>query len=139
MANSTKIRGITIELNADTAGIMDGIKDLNASLSKTDKSLRDVDKLLKFDPSSTTLLAQQQEYLGQAIEQTEGKLRKQKELLESMKNADNAEETVESSKTIRADSIRPMAHCTNTARRQRMHPRRHSLWETSSRLISQAI
>lgn len=100
MANSTKIRGITIELNADTAGIMDGIKDLNASLSKTDKSLRDVDKLLKFDPSSTTLLAQQQEYLGQAIEQTEEKLRKQKELLESMKNADNAEETVEQQRAL---------------------------------------
>ena len=56
----TKIRGVTIELNADTAGILDGIKDLNSSLSKTDKALKDVNKLLKFDDSNTELLAQQQ-------------------------------------------------------------------------------
>ncbi len=91
----TKIRGVTIELNADTAGILDGLKDLNSSLSKTDKSLKDVNKLLKFDDNNTELLAQQQLYLSEAIEKTEEKLKKEKELLEQMKNADNADETRE--------------------------------------------
>ena len=79
----TKIRGVTIELNADTAGILDGLKDLNSSLSKTDKSLKDVNKLLKFDDNNTELLAQQQLYLSEAIEKTEEKLKKEKELLRS--------------------------------------------------------
>ena len=96
----TKIRGITIELNADTAGILDGIKDVNRSLATTDKALKDVNKLLKFDPNSTELLTQQQEYLNQAITQTEEKLKKEKELLEALQNADNSEETVEQQKAL---------------------------------------
>lgn len=91
----TKIRGVTIELKADTAGILDGIKDLNSSLGKTDKALKDVNKLLKFDGNNTELLAQQQTYLNEAIEKTEEKLRKEKELLEQLKSADNADETRE--------------------------------------------
>lgn len=91
----TKIRGVTIELNADTAGILDGIKDLNSSLGKTDKALKDVNKLLKFDGNNTELLAQQQNYLNEAIEKTEEKLKKEKELLEQMKSADNADQTIE--------------------------------------------
>lgn len=92
---SQKIRGITIELNADTAGILDGLKDINSSLSNTQRNLNDVNKLLKLDPENITLLAQKQEYLNKAIEGTEEKLRKQKEALESLKNADNANETLE--------------------------------------------
>lgn len=92
---SAKIRGITIELNADTAGIMDGLKDINSSLSTTQKSLNDVNKLLKLDPENITLLGQQQEYLTKAIEGTEEKLKREKELLESLKNAENADETIE--------------------------------------------
>lgn len=75
---SQKIRGITIELNADTAGILDGLKEINSSLSATSKSLKDVDKLLKFDPDNVTLLAQKQDYLTQAIEGTTEKLQKEK-------------------------------------------------------------
>lgn len=97
---SQKIRGITIELNADTAGILDGIKELNKSLSTTDKALRDVDKLLKFDPGNTTLVAQQQEYLAKAIDDTKLKLEEEKKLLETMKSSDNASETVEQQKAL---------------------------------------
>ena len=96
----TKIRGITIELNADTAGILDGIKDVNSSLATTDKALKDVNKLLKFDGNNTELLAQQQDYLNQAISQTEEKLKKEQQLLESLKSADNAEETQEQQKAL---------------------------------------
>ena len=43
---STKIRGITIDLNADATGIMDGLKDVNKSIKETQGQLKDVDKLL---------------------------------------------------------------------------------------------
>ena len=81
MGNRTKIRGITIELNADASGIMDGLKDINKQLSNTDKALRDTNNLLKFDENNTELVAQQQQYLAQAIEQTEEKLKREKDLL----------------------------------------------------------
>ena len=98
--SSAKIRGITIELNADTAGILDGLKDINKTLGETDRALKDTNKLLKFDENNTALIAQQQEYLAQAIEQTEEKLKKEKEILEQLKNADNASETVEQQKAL---------------------------------------
>lgn len=97
---SNKIRGITIELAADTSGIMDGLKDINRSLSATTKSLNDVNKLLKLDPDNVTLLAQKQDYLTQAIEQTSAKLQKEKELLENMKSADNADQTIEQQRAL---------------------------------------
>lgn len=95
-----KIRGITIELNADTAGIMDGLKSINKSLSQTEKGLIDVNKLLKFDPDNVVLLAQKQEYLTEAIAKTQEKLQKEKELLENMKSSDNADKTVEQQKAL---------------------------------------
>ena len=61
---SGKVRGITIELTADTAGIMDGLKDINKELSATDKALKDTNKLLRFDENNTELVAQQQQYLA---------------------------------------------------------------------------
>jgi len=95
-----KIRGITIELTADTAGILDGLKDIDKSLKTTESALKDVNKLLKFDPDNVTLLAQKQDYLTDAIGKTEDKLKEQKALLESMKAADNAGETVEQQKAL---------------------------------------
>lgn len=100
---SGKVRGITIELTADTAGIMDGLKDINKSLSQTDKALKDTNKLLKFDENNTELVAQQQQYLAQAIEQTEEKLKKEKELLAQLQSADNASETVEQQNALKRE------------------------------------
>lgn len=97
---SDKIRGITIKLNADTAGIMDGIKDINKSLKSTDTALKDVNKLLKLDPSNVELLSQKQDYLTKAIDDTKKKLEEEQKMLESMKAADNAEETVEQQKAL---------------------------------------
>ncbi len=97
---SNKIRGITIELNADTAGIMDGLKDINKSLSSTERSLKDVNKLLKLDPDNVELLTQKQDYLTDAIEDTKKKLEEEQKLLDSLKSADNAEETAEQQKAL---------------------------------------
>lgn len=52
---------------------------MESSLSSTQRSLKDVNKLLKLDPSNTTLLAQKQELLQQKISETKNKLNVLKE------------------------------------------------------------
>ena len=81
---TNKIRGITIEISADTNPLMQSFKDINASLAKTDSALKDVNKLLKFDPQNVTLLEQKQGYLTDAIEKTKESLEVQEKLLQSL-------------------------------------------------------
>lgn len=69
-----KVRGITIDLGVDTSGFASGLKQANSAINSTAKELRDIDKLLKLDPSNTTLLAQKQEALQRAVSQTSDKL-----------------------------------------------------------------
>jgi chromosome segregation ATPase len=71
---STKIRGITIELNADTSGISKGLKSVNSEIKSTQSQLRDVERLLKLDPTNTQLLAQKQRLLKDAVSETTTKL-----------------------------------------------------------------
>lgn len=87
-----KIRGITIELGADTTQFQKEMNGLDKSLNSTQRELRDVDKLLKFDPKNTTLLAQKQDLLKSAISDTDEKLKKEREALEQLKKADKSPE-----------------------------------------------
>lgn len=87
-----KIRGITIELGADTTQFQKEMNGLDKSLNSTQRELRDVDKLLKFDPKNTTLLAQKQDLLKSAISDTDEKLQKEREALEKLKKADKSPE-----------------------------------------------
>lgn len=73
MAGS-RIKGITIEIDGDTKGLDKALGNVNQSASKTQQELRDVNKLLKLDPSNTDLIAQKQKLLAQAISQTSDKL-----------------------------------------------------------------
>ena len=87
-----KIRGITIELGADTSKFQKEMNAVDKSLNATQRELKDVDKLLKFDPKNTTLLAQKQDLLKSAISDTDEKLKKEKEALEKLKKADKSPE-----------------------------------------------
>lgn len=71
---STKVRGITIELNADTSGISKGLKSVNSEIKSTQSQLKDVDRLLKLDPTNTQLLEQKQRLLKDAVGETSTKL-----------------------------------------------------------------
>ena len=55
------------------------MKGVESNLNSTQRSLRDVNKLLKLDPSNTTLLAQKHELLQQKIADTKTKLKTLKE------------------------------------------------------------
>ncbi len=72
MAN--RIKGITIEIGGDTTKLQDALKQVNTEIKHTQSELRDVNKLLKLDPSNAELMAQKQRLLSQAVEETKQKL-----------------------------------------------------------------
>ncbi len=72
MAN--RIKGITVEIGGDTTGLDKALKGVQSTLRTTQTSLRDVNKLLKLDPSNTELLSQKQRLLKDAIGATKDKL-----------------------------------------------------------------
>lgn len=87
-----KIKGITIEIGANTSKFNSAITDLNKSLKSTNYNLRDVNKLLKLDPSNVELLRKKQKYLTEAISDTKKKLDNEKEALKQLKDADRTPE-----------------------------------------------
>lgn len=71
---SSRIKGITIEIDGDVKKLNDALKSTAKELNSTQSQLRDVERMLKFDPSNTELLTQKQRLLGDAINTTSGKL-----------------------------------------------------------------
>lgn len=71
---ASRIKGITVEIGGDTSGLEKSLSAVNNSIKKTQSQLRDVNNLLKLDPSNTILLTQKQELLQSAIGDTEKKL-----------------------------------------------------------------
>lgn len=72
MAN--RIKGITVEIGGDTTGLDKALKSVNTSIRTTQSALKDVNRLLKLDPSNTELLSQKQRLLKDAIAATKEKL-----------------------------------------------------------------
>lgn len=50
---ASRIKGITVEIGGDTSGLEKSLSDVNNSIKKTQSQLRDVNSLLKLDPSNT--------------------------------------------------------------------------------------
>lgn len=82
---STKVRGITIELSADASGVVNSLKDVNSSINSTQKELRDIEKLLKLDPTNVELLAQKQKALQTQVGNTQQKIDLLKKAEEDLK------------------------------------------------------
>ncbi|XVG96564.1 phage tail tape measure protein [Eubacteriales bacterium KG125] len=77
MAN--RIKGITVEIGGDTTGLDKALKGVNSTIKNTQSQLRDVNRLLKLDPSNAKLLAQKQQLLQKEISETSEKLNALKE------------------------------------------------------------
>ena len=73
MAGS-RIAGITIEIGGDTTKLKNALKSVDSQLSTTQRNLKDINGLLKLDPSNVTLLKQKQKNLNTAIETTKTRL-----------------------------------------------------------------
>lgn len=81
---ASRISGITIEIGGDTTNLQKSLKGVDSQLAKTQKSLKDVNNLLKLDPTNTELLQQKQGLLRDAVSQTTEKLGKLKEAQAAM-------------------------------------------------------
>lgn len=73
-----RISGITIEIGGDTTKLQTALKGVDSTLKTTQRNLKDIDKLLKFNPASTELLRQKQKNLSTAIKTTEDRLKELK-------------------------------------------------------------
>ena len=82
---ASRIKGITVEIGGDTTGLEKALKGVNSNIRNTQSSLRDVNTLLKLDPKNTTLLAQKQKLLKEAISETKMKLDSLKDAQEQAK------------------------------------------------------
>ena len=78
MAGNSRIKGITIELDGETTGLDKALKDVTSKSIDLQSELKDVDRLLKFDPGNEEALAQKQEILTKQIENTTQKLNRLK-------------------------------------------------------------
>jgi TP901 family phage tail tape measure protein len=72
------VRGINVVIGADTTKLGKALEDVNKKSKDIQSELRQVERLLKFDPSNTELLAQKQQLLSQAVENTNEKLNRLK-------------------------------------------------------------
>lgn len=79
-----RIKGITIELDGKTTGLQNALQDVNKKSIDLQSELKDIEKLLKFDPGNTEALAQKQKILSQQVENTEEKLRRLKDAQEQV-------------------------------------------------------
>lgn len=79
---SKKLQGITIEIDGNTTGLNDALKDVNKNLYDVQGELKQVDRMLKFDPGNAELAAQKQDLLKDAIKQTTDKLKTLKDAKE---------------------------------------------------------
>ena len=69
-----RIKGLTVTIDGDTTGLSKALQNVNKEIKDTQSQLKDVDKLLKLDPTNTELLSQKQRLLGDAIGETRTKL-----------------------------------------------------------------
>lgn len=68
------IRGINVVIGADTTGLSAALSDVNRKSRDIQSELRQVERLLKLDPTNTELVAQKQKLLGDAVATTKTRL-----------------------------------------------------------------
>mgnify|MGYP000919829232 CR=1 FL=1 len=68
------IKGITIEIGANTTGLGKALEDVNKKARSLQSELKQVDSLLKLNPGNAELVAQKQELLARAVANAKEKL-----------------------------------------------------------------
>lgn len=73
------IKGITVEIGGNTGPLDKALQGVNKTSRDLQAELRQVDKLLKLDPTNTELLSQKHKILAESVDNTKDKLLKLKE------------------------------------------------------------
>lgn len=92
------VKGLTIKFSADTSKLEQDIKKVESASKKTASELKAIDRGLKFNPKSTTLLKQKFDALTRSVRQSETRLAQLKAKQKSM----DAKGVSKSSKEYRA-------------------------------------
>ena len=71
---AANIKGITIEIGGDTTKLDKALSGVNKNTRSLQTELKQVNSLLKLDPTNTVLLAQKQDILKESIAATSDKL-----------------------------------------------------------------
>jgi len=119
-----RIAGITIEIGGDTSNLQKALKGVDSQLKTTQANLKDINKLLKLDPTNTDLLAQKQKNLKDAVQQTRDRLNQlkeaqkgvaqgtpqwdalQREIIETEQNLKQAEQALRSFGSVGAQQLK---------------------------------
>lgn len=101
MAN---IKGLTLEIDGNTTKLSKALFQVNKDSRDLQKELKDVDKLLKFDPQNTELLNRKQEILNGTFDNTNKKLETLKIASEqAFKQLEKGEITNEQFRTLQTE------------------------------------
>ncbi len=92
------IKGLTVEIGGDTTKLGKALENVNKKSSDLSSELGDVNRLLKFNPANTDILAQKQKVLASAVENTKDKLnilkKAEEQVQEQFKRGEVSEEQV---------------------------------------------
>ena len=102
---ASRIQGITIELNAKATPLVSALRGVQNQIRTMKSGLRDVDRLLKFNPTSTTLLTQKQKLLQSSITATKEKLKTLKDAMEQMRNSPGFDENSEDAQRLQREIV----------------------------------
>lgn len=84
---ATTVKGIIVEIEGKSSGLVKSLKQVNSSLADTKNSLNIVESALKNSPENTQLLIRKQDLLTEAIKDTTSKLGLEKKALEDARGA----------------------------------------------------
>lgn len=99
-----RVKGITVVFDGDTSKLNKALKDIRKEAGAVDKELKDVNKLLKFNPKNAELLAQKQTLLKNKIADTEQSLKNLKAVQDRM-DADGVDKNSEAYRKVRREIV----------------------------------
>ena len=105
MANN-KIKGLTVEIGGDTTKLGKALEAVEKKTRDMTSELSEIDRLLKFNPGNTDLLAQKQKVLGGILENTAEKLEKLKQAeAQVQRQFERGEATEEQVRALRREIV----------------------------------
>ena len=101
---ASRIKGITVEIGGDTTQLQSALKGVDGALKTTQANLKDINRLLKLDPTNVNLLKQKQENLKNAISETKDRLKTLKEAYKQL-DGQETEEAKEKQKALAREIV----------------------------------
>ena len=102
---SKRIKGITIQIGADTKELTKAISDAEKQIGDAAYKMRDINKLLKADPKNVELLTQKQKTFTEAIKATKEKLKEEEAALEQLGQKDQTDDVVRQQDALQREII----------------------------------